>query len=211
MKISQSTVKMVLLAILSAIILLMAFTPLGYLKIGVFSITFLMVPVVIGAIVLGPGAGAFLGGVFGLTSFIQCFGLDPFGAQLLSINPVYTFILTMVPRVLAGWIPGLIFKLLKKFSEGHNSSHNSNHGKSIKGIIPYGAASISGSILNTVFFMTFFVLLFGSTDLFKEIQGGKSILVFVASLVGLNGIIEAIACCILGAAISRALVRYREI
>ena len=62
--VSAKTGKMVQLAILAAIVVLMAFTPLGYLQIGVVKITFLMIPVVIGAIILGPGAGAVLGAVF---------------------------------------------------------------------------------------------------------------------------------------------------
>lgn len=71
------------MAILIAIILVMAFTPLGYLKTAGLEITFIQVPVIVGAILMGPTAGAILGGVFGLTSFIQCFGLSAFGAALL--------------------------------------------------------------------------------------------------------------------------------
>ncbi len=69
-----------------------------------------MIPVVIGAIILGPGAGAVLGAVFGLTSFVQCFGLDTFGTTLMGIQPVYTFIMCMFPRILMGTLCGVIFK-----------------------------------------------------------------------------------------------------
>ena len=51
--VSPRTAKMVLLAILAAIMLVLAFTPLGYLKVGVIEISFMMVPVAVGAIVLG--------------------------------------------------------------------------------------------------------------------------------------------------------------
>ena len=78
-------------AMLSAIILLMAFTPLGYLQLGPVKMTFIMIPVAVGAMTLGEKTGAFLGLVFGITSFIQCFGLDAFGTTLLSINPIFTF------------------------------------------------------------------------------------------------------------------------
>ena len=61
--------KMTLTAILMAIILVMSFTPLGYLRVGPVAITFLTIPVVIGAVLLGPWYGAFLGAVFGATSF----------------------------------------------------------------------------------------------------------------------------------------------
>ena len=75
-----------LTAVLTAIVVLMAFTPLGYLRVGLVSITFLVIPVVIGGIVLGPVRGGFLGAVFGATSFIQCFGMDAFGTALLALD-----------------------------------------------------------------------------------------------------------------------------
>lgn len=131
----ERTLLLVQNAILSAIIILMAFTPLGYLRVGPVSITFLIIPVVIGAIVNGPVSGAILGGVFGATSFAQCFGLDPFGTALLAINPILTFIMTMVPRIVMGLVVGLIFQML--------------HKRNMKSILPFAVASLSGALLNT--------------------------------------------------------------
>ena len=65
---SSRTQQMVQLAILVAIMLIFAYTPLGYLKVGAIEITFMVLPVAIGAILLGPICGAILGGLFGLTS-----------------------------------------------------------------------------------------------------------------------------------------------
>ena len=65
--------RMVILAVLIALTLVMALTPLGYLKIGALSISFLCIPIAIGATVLGPTAGLILGTLFGITSFVQCF------------------------------------------------------------------------------------------------------------------------------------------
>ena len=62
---------MVQLAVLIAIMLILAFTPLGYLRIGPLAISLMTIPVVIGAMILGPAGGAVLGLVFGLTSFYQ--------------------------------------------------------------------------------------------------------------------------------------------
>ena len=66
-----TTKKFVELALLVAIIIVLAFTPLGYIKTLGLEITLIVVPVTVGAITLGPAAGAVLGLVFGLTSFIQ--------------------------------------------------------------------------------------------------------------------------------------------
>ena len=77
-----STKYLVEMALLVAIILIMAFTPIGYIRTAGLEITLIVVPVAVGAVTLGPAAGAILGGVFGITSFIQCFGMSPFGAYL---------------------------------------------------------------------------------------------------------------------------------
>ena len=76
---------MVQLAVLIAIMLILAFTPLGYLRIGPLAISLMTIPVVIGAMILGPAGGAVLGLVFGLTSFYQCFAGDPFGGSNESV------------------------------------------------------------------------------------------------------------------------------
>ena len=83
---------MVQIAMLTAIILILAFTPLGYIRTGGLEITLIVIPVAVGAVILGPVGGMILGAVFGITSFIQCFGMSPFGAMLLSMSPVKTFI-----------------------------------------------------------------------------------------------------------------------
>ncbi len=63
-----STRDLVELALLTAVILLLAFTPLGYIRTAGLEITLIVVPVAVGAVTLGPAAGAVLGGVFGITS-----------------------------------------------------------------------------------------------------------------------------------------------
>ena len=71
------------LALLVAILLVLNYTPLGYLQIGPLSASLLTVPVAIGAMTMNPMAGAILGGVFGATSFIQAVeGKSAMGAAL---------------------------------------------------------------------------------------------------------------------------------
>ena len=72
------------LALLAAILLVMNYTPLGYLQLGPLSASLLTVPVAIGAMTMGPLAGAILGGIFGATSFIQMVeGKSAMGAALI--------------------------------------------------------------------------------------------------------------------------------
>ena len=188
------TVQLVEIAVLVAIIIIMAFTPLGYLKIGVVSITFITIPVVVGAIHLGPGAGAFLGGVFGATSLIQCFGMDFFGTTIFSISPIGTIVLTLVPRILMGFLVGLIFRALENIDRTE--------------IISFGVASLSGALLNTALFIGGFFLIF--LPFANEISEsfGSSLVVLVGSMLTINALIEAAVCLVVGGAISKALSKF---
>lgn len=189
-----STKQFVEMALLVAIILLMAFTPIGYIKTLGLEITLIVVPVAVGAVTLGPLAGAILGGIFGLTSFIQCFGMSPFGAMLLSIQPVYTFIVCFVSRVLMGWLTGVVYQGLKKIQPVRKVS--------------VVLANLIAPLLNTLFFMGTLVLFFYQTDFIQEIavsKGASNALAFVVAFVGVNGVIEAVVCFIIGSAISKAL------
>ena len=144
---NERTLKMVQLALFTAILLLLAFTPLGFIKLPTgLSITIIGIPVIIGAITIGPLGGAILGAVFGMTSFAQAFGADLFGAILLGINPLGLFITCMVPRVLMGWLTGLIFQGLKRIDKTK--------------LVSYVITSLAGSLLNTIFFMSSLMLIF---------------------------------------------------
>lgn len=177
------------LSVLTALIIIMSFTPIGYLKIGIVSITFIPIPVVIGAIFGGPAAGAFLGTVFGATSFIQCFGMDAFGAALFSISPFMTAILCFIPRILMGLLCGLIFSVLSKRMQ--NSAVN------------YAITSTLGGILNTILFVTLLIVLFKKSGALQEI--GDSVHTIITSLITVNAVIEWIACFVIGSAVSKAL------
>jgi len=187
---NAKTLWMVQTAILSAIIIIMTFTPIGYLKVGVIDITFMMIPVVIGAVIVGPACGAFLGGVFGITSFLQCFGISPFGTTLLGINPIFTFIMCMVPRILMGLFVGLIFKALSKIDKTK--------------IWSFAVASLSGAVINTILFVVGALILFFGTS--EYIQGfGKNLLAILSVLITINAVIEAAVCMVAGTAITKAL------
>ena len=190
----SKTQHLTFLAVLSAIIILMTFTPLGYLRTGGLEITFIILPVAIGAVILKPVDSAILGGIFGITSFIQCFGMSAFGATLLSINWFLTLIVCLVPRVLAGWLGGLIFSALSKIDKTN--------------VVSYIVTCLAVPLMNTLFFMSALVLCFFNTDFIQGVMsalGATNVFGFVVAFVGINGLIEAIVCFIAGTAISKAL------
>lgn len=100
------------LAILTAlVIILQLFVPV---RIGATSFTLVLIPIVIGAITMGPGAGAFLGAVFGaITLICGINGTDFFTATLFNAQPFATSVICLGKGVLAGYVPGLIYKAVK--------------------------------------------------------------------------------------------------
>ena len=191
-KSQQNLVKFVQLAVLIALIVVFSFTGLGYIKIGIVEITLNCIPVAIGAIVLGPVAGAICGATFGLTSFIQCFGMSAFGAMLLNISPVRTFITAFCTRVLVGLLTGLVFKAFKE-----------------KKTVGCAVASICCPVFNTLLFIGTFILLFKNSA-FESVYnqlGATNLINFFVAFCGLNGLLEIITCFIISTPASRAIIQ----
>lgn len=183
----------VVLALLIAILLLMSMTPLGYLNIGPLAITLNVVPLAVAAVALGPVGGLICGCVFGLTSFLQCLGVggsSAMGVMLFSINPFLAFVQRFVPRTLDGLLLGWIYRGLSKKAK------------------PYVACAITGflsAFLNTLFFMTALLVLFGGTEYVQALVAGRNLLVFVCAFVGVNAVAEMAAATVLTGAVGAAL------
>lgn len=189
-------VNLTITAVLTAVIVVMSFTPIGYLKVGPLELTLIMIPVIIGAVTQGALTGAFLGAVFGITSFIQCFTGSALGAILVSKSIPKTFIVCFASRLLAGFLCGLIFNLCAKRDKKQN--------------ISFLIAGISGSLFNTLFFLGSLALLFMNTTFTPEqaatLGGLDSVLnTVIAIAAGINAPVELIACAILGTAIGKAV------
>ena len=193
----SKTTKLAILGLMTGVLLLMAYTPLGYLNIGPLAITFNMIPVAICAITLGPLGGAIAGAVFGLTSFLQCIGIggtSAMGAVLFEINPILAFIQRFIPRLLDGLLLGYIFQAVRKWKNS------------------YLACTVTGfcsAFLNTVFFMTALILLYGNTEYVQGLMGGKNVIVFVCTFVGINAVFEILSATIITGAVGAELVKAR--
>ena len=187
-----STRSMVLLAMLSGILLVMSYTPLGYLNIGPLAISLNMIPVAIGAVTLGPGGGAILGAVFGITSCLQCVGIggtSAMGVVTFEISPILTIIQRFATRVLAGTLTGVVYQSLHKAHFRYASY----------------VAGFSAALFNTAFFMGALVLLFGHTEYLQDMIAGRNILVFILSFVGINALVELFATTVAAGAVCKAL------
>lgn len=183
------------LALLSAIIILMALTPIGYIRTPFLTVTLITIPVAVGAIILGPKGGTICGLVFGLTSFYTALTAPSLmmGA-FMSVNPVFVAILCIVPRILEGFLCGIIYKGLEKGLKNNP--------------VKYYLAGLSCPVLNTLLFMTTLVLFFYNCEYvvnLKEAFGTTNPFAFVVALVGVQAVIEAVSCGVVAGIVSQAL------
>lgn len=195
MKTRFTTMQLALLGLMSAVLLLMAYTPLGYLNVGPLAITFNVIPVALSAITLGPVGGAIAGVVFGLTSFLQCIGVggtSAMGATLFGINPVLAFIQRMLPRVLDGYLLGYVFQFVRKRQPIY---------------ISCAVTGFCSAFFNTALFMLALILLYGNTEYVKGLIDGRNVIVFVCAFVGVNAVCEMIASTLITGAVGAALFK----
>lgn len=122
---NEKTYELVLTALFTAIIVIMAFTPLGYIPLVVINATIIHIPVILGALFLGPKKGAFLGFVFGLTSFINntfkaatasAFVFSPVLAyNVVGVSGIFkSLYICFVPRILVGVVPYFVYILIRR-------------------------------------------------------------------------------------------------
>ncbi len=182
--------KISLTAILASLVVVVAFIPIKTLGL---EITLTIIPIAIGAIIGGPYVGLILGTIFGFVSFFQCLGYSPFGEVLFSINPFLTFLVCVPTRMLAGWLPGLLYKLIAK-------SGNKTLASAI--------ACFLMPFLNTILFMTMLVICFYQTDYIQELANmlkAANPLTFVILFVGINGLIEMLCGMLISFPVTKAL------
>lgn len=190
------------LALLVAILLVMNYTPLGYLQIGPLSASLLTVPVAIGAMTMDPMAGAILGAVFGATSFMQAVeGKGAVSAALFNASPLGTFVVCVVARILMGLCAALLFRGLCKLLPN-------------KPKFCCFAGGLLAPVLNTVFFMGFLVLIFYHIDYVQNLAqtlGADNIFMFIVLCVGVQAIVEWVICCLVAGAVTLPVRKFLKL
>ncbi len=189
--------RLTVLGLLTAIIAVISFLPIRTLGL---EITLSMVPVAVGAVVLGPAGGAILGFVFGVVSFLQCLGYSAFGAALFGINPFFCFLVCVPTRTLAGFLPGLIRKAVARGAAAGSR----------RDLIATGAGSVAAPVFNTLFFMSALTLFFYGTEYIQgyvDLLGAANPVTFIILFVGINGLVELLCGAFLAFPVSAALGR----
>ena len=193
----KSAKHLVLLGLLTAILIVFSFTPIGSIPVGPLVITLNIIPVAIAAVAMGPAGGAAMGAVFGLLSFLQCLGIgvpSGMGAVLFGINPFLAFIQRFIPRVLDGLLVGFIFRWCDK-GLGHGPASF--------------IAGFCSAFLNTLFFMSALIILFGNTEYVQGLMAGRNVFVFVVAFVGVNAVVEMVVSTLVTGGVCTALYKAR--
>ncbi|MGM9553681.1 MAG: ECF transporter S component [Faecousia sp.] len=170
--------RMVSIALLAAVVVVLQLLA-GMIKIGTFSITLTLIPIIVGAAFYGPSAGAILGAVFGVVVYIGCVtGSDVGGNMVFVANPFLCFLVVMAKGALAGFCAGLVYRLVMK---GRDSVS--------RGVVAVILAGITAPVVNTGVFCIGMLLFFRGT-LQAWAAGSDLFNYIIFSLTGVNFLIE---------------------
>ena len=193
MRASEKTRRLTGLALLTAIVAVLQVVA-SFIKFGPFTITLALAPILIGAALYGPKAGAYLGGVFGLVVLIACIlGWDPGGSTLWNANPFLTACICLVKGIAAGAAAGAVYRAVVGGSRAH--------GRMMTGSIVAGVVS---PLVNTGLFVLALTLLFHDI-LVTWAAGSELIYYIVFVLTSINFVLELILNLVLSTVIVRVV------
>lgn len=185
---NRKTLRLAQLAILIALEAVLTFTPLGFILVPPISITLMHIPVIVGAVLMGPVDGGILGLSFGVFSMIKASTAAASPADMafspfLSGEPVSSIVMCIIPRILLGVIAGGLYLLLSK--------------KIKNGVLSMGISAVAATFCHSVMVLVLLSVLFQSLPL-------KAVL---AALVGVNCLLEMLAAAVVAVAVCKPLQR----
>lgn len=194
---------MVSVALMAAIVVVLANTPLGLIPLPITKATTVHIPVILGAILLGPTAGAILGGTFGICSMISntmtpaltSFAFSPFLSTTGIGGALKAIWVSVGCRILIGLISGWLWMLLKKIKT--------------RQMLWLAVTGLVGSMVNTISVMGSIYFLFAEQYAQAKEVAVSAVWGLVIGTVTVSGIPEAIIAAILVAVIGKALLKLR--
>lgn len=179
-----NTRKLTLYAILTAIVIVLQFMG-AFIRFGPFSVTLVLIPIVVGAATCGPLAGAWLGFVFGIVVL-----LSGDASAFLSVDAFSTVLTVLLKGTMAGWLAGLTYKVLERFNA----------------FLATLAAAIVCPVVNTALFWLGCNLFFMPTITeWAGAEGMSAASYLIVGMIGVNFLLELGANILLSPAIVRIL------
>ena len=161
---SKKIKRMVATALLMTMVIVLQFVSAALPTIGGFSISLVLLPIVVGSAIYGPGTGALLGGTFGVIVAINCVtGFDKGGAIVFQANPLLCVVVVMAKGILCGLASGFVYRML----------HKTN------GYVAMLCAAIICPVVNTGIFLIGMSLFF--MDVLRAWAGGTDVVGYILS------------------------------
>lgn len=195
---------LVLLALFVAIEIFLNVTGIGLIPLPLIKASTLHIPVIVGAVLMGPLAGGVLGGVFGLCSIWSnstaptalSFAFSPFLATSAA-GAVKTIWIAFGCRVLIGVVAGWLWIILKKLR--------------VNDLVALPVVGVAGALTNTGLVMTSIYLLLSPEFAAAKNIAMEAVMGAVMAIVAANGVPEAIAAAVLVTAIGKALLQMNRV
>ncbi len=195
---------MVCVALMAAIVIVLANTPLGMIQLPVIKATTVHIPVILGAVLLGPLAGGILGGVFGICSLISntmaptllSFAFSPFMSTTGLPGVLKALWISVGCRILIGVVSGWLWKLFEKVH--------------LNQTIALPITGFVGAMVNTVTVMGSIYLLFAQQYAQAQNVGVTAVWGLIMGTITASGIPEAIASAVLVLALGKVLLRFMK-
>lgn len=191
---------LVSLAMMCAVLLVLGMTGIGFIQLPVIKATTMHIPVILGAILLGPGAGAVLGGVFGLCSIwanttapgLLSFAFSPFMTTEGLPGVLKSLWIALGCRILLGLLAGWFWKLFKKILK--------------KDYVALPVTAALASVCHTILVMGSIYILLAQQYADAKNVAASAVFDLVLGTIVASGIPEAIAAAILVTGIGKALL-----
>ncbi len=181
MRASEKTRRLTGLALMTAIVIVLQLVASALVRVGVFAPTLTLAPILIGAAIYGPKAGAYLGGVFGVVVTITCIiGWDAGGNALWNANPFLTALLCILKGVAAGLAAGLVYWAIAGDGKSHRAS-----------LVGSIVAGIVSPVVNTGIFLLGLFFLFPTFLEAWATSAGQTVLTYmIFTMVSVNFALE---------------------
>lgn len=201
MKTNSKYYNLVLTSMFISIIVILAFTPIGFIQMGIIKATIIHIPVILGSIILGPKYGAILGLVFGFTSLIT----NTLNPSLLSFvfSPLIpipgtskgsylALIICFLPRILVGIVPYYVYNFFKKIFKNNDW-------------VSFGIAGVAGSMTNTFLVLNLMYFIFQNAYATAKNISVDTVYATVVTIMAVNGIPEALVAAVIIMAIGKVV------
>ena len=192
---------MVGVALMAAVVVVLANTPLGMIQLPIIKATTTHIPVILGALLFGPLAGGILGGIFGLCSVVSntvaptllSFAFSPFMSTTGVSGALKAVWIAVGCRILIGVVAGWLWIGLKRLK--------------VNDLVALPIVGAAGAMTNTILVMGSIYLLLSPEYAAAKGIAMDAVLGAVLGVIGSSGVLEAIGAVILVTAICKALFR----